>query len=433
METEGIDLLSAIVRDQAMNMFNQVREDWMLYDDERLLYDFLSSHLRRYGVIPNTETVSNHGFSLSTVLEPCEYYVNQVADRAIYNLSLDYYQRLGEAIGNRDMQSVVETQQELLRLISNSSNRVNTKNIIELTEELNQSISESRFSNSEGIRVGYDPIDNATMGLEGGDLMIIAGRPKMKKTFYLLQMAINTWLSGNSVLFASMEMSAKLVAARINAMIGSFNPRVTRRGGNPSSRITQSLTSNTDRFRGLPPFNFITGNFNKRSTDIFREVRNHSPDVLFIDGMYIVKPDSKQRLQKHEMLEQVVQDIKSFSEDAGIPALGTIQYNRSAASTARRGRNRRTSASEDMGIENLGGTDSYGQTASLVLGIGNIQGDDSVKRMKVLASRTEGEDVDMVLNSRFTPPDFSYVRPYVEEDYSGLTTSLDEETRGNLI
>ena len=54
-------------------------------------------------------------------------------------------------------------------------------------------------------------LDNITLGLQEGDLILVAGRPSMGKTAFALSMAANFIQNGLPVLFFSMEMSNRSI------------------------------------------------------------------------------------------------------------------------------------------------------------------------------------------------------------------------------
>src|SRR3954466_8697999 len=75
-------------------------------------------------------------------------------------------------------------------------------------------------SDVTGVPTGYTKLDQMTSGLQGGDLIVIAGRPSMGKTALALNIAEHVAVSqGLPVAIFSMEMSASQLATR---MLGSI-------------------------------------------------------------------------------------------------------------------------------------------------------------------------------------------------------------------
>ena len=75
-----------------------------------------------------------------------------------------------------------------------------------------------------GVPTGFKELDKETLGLQPGDLIIVAGRPSMGKTTLAVNMAENAALgSGKSVAIFSMEMSAESLTLRMISSLGRIN------------------------------------------------------------------------------------------------------------------------------------------------------------------------------------------------------------------
>ena len=86
-------------------------------------------------------------------------------------------------------------------------------------------------SNVTGVPTGYIKLDDMTSGLQGGDLVIIAGRPSMGKTALALNIAEHVAVdNGLPVAVFSMEMSASQVATRMLGSIARVDQHKMRTG-----------------------------------------------------------------------------------------------------------------------------------------------------------------------------------------------------------
>ena len=82
-----------------------------------------------------------------------------------------------------------------------------------------------------GLPTGFTHLDEYTSGLQGGDLIIIAGRPSMGKTTLALNIAENAALgAGKSAAIFSMEMSVEQLAFRMVASLGRVDQSHLRNG-----------------------------------------------------------------------------------------------------------------------------------------------------------------------------------------------------------
>jgi len=91
-------------------------------------------------------------------------------------------------------------------------------------------------SDVTGVPTGYTKLDQMTSGLQGGDLIVIAGRPSMGKTALALNIAEHVAVdNGLPVAVFSMEMSASQVATRMLGSIARVDQHKMRTG-----RLTDS-------------------------------------------------------------------------------------------------------------------------------------------------------------------------------------------------
>ena len=77
-----------------------------------------------------------------------------------------------------------------------------------------------------GSSTGFKDIDNKLQGLQGGDLVVIAGRPSMGKTSFAMNIAENVLLddeSKGSVLIFSLEMPGESLTTRLLSGMTKLN------------------------------------------------------------------------------------------------------------------------------------------------------------------------------------------------------------------
>jgi len=86
-------------------------------------------------------------------------------------------------------------------------------------------------SDITGVPTGYIKLDQMTSGLQGGDLIVVAGRPSMGKTALALNIAEHVAVeNGLPVAIFSMEMSSVQVATRMLGSIARVDQHKMRTG-----------------------------------------------------------------------------------------------------------------------------------------------------------------------------------------------------------
>ena len=114
----------------------------------------------------------------------------------------------------------------LLNIIENSANTQNGVSSIKsmiggVIEEI-----QGRYNNKKditGLNTGFIDLNRFTLGLQNGDLIVIAGRPSMGKTTFAMNVAENAAQNGAKVLFFSLEMSEKQLTYRVISSLGGVS------------------------------------------------------------------------------------------------------------------------------------------------------------------------------------------------------------------
>jgi replicative DNA helicase len=86
----------------------------------------------------------------------------------------------------------------------------------------------------KGILTGFSELDEMTTGMQQGDLVIVAGRPSMGKTSFVLSIALNSSVHGKTpTAFFSLEMSKQQLAQRLLCGEARVNMHLLRSGKLP--------------------------------------------------------------------------------------------------------------------------------------------------------------------------------------------------------
>jgi replicative DNA helicase len=81
-----------------------------------------------------------------------------------------------------------------------------------------------------GLKTGYARLDEMTLGMHGGELIILAARPAMGKTALALNIGANVASGGNPVAIFSLEMSREQLLTRAMCSRGRINQLKFRSG-----------------------------------------------------------------------------------------------------------------------------------------------------------------------------------------------------------
>jgi replicative DNA helicase len=206
-------------------------------------------------------------------------------------------------------------------------------------------------------------------------------------------------MHGASVLFVSMEMTLKQIGNRFYGQYSGINPDCIRKG-QLSHWTYRRFRDAVRTLDGSNRFNLYAGNMGKTVDDVDILIQELAPDIVFIDGMYLMKPSGlKGNVGRYERIAYVLDELKTVTLVRDRPLITTTQFGKGAGKGGKGG-----------DLENIGYTDTIATHSSIVMGIKMPAGDKSkypkTREIDLLKGR-EGEQADFNINYTFAPVDFS--------------------------
>jgi len=181
-----------------------------------------------------------------------------------------------------------------------------------------------------GISTGYSEFDKLTAGLQGGELIIIAGRPSMGKTTLALNIAENAAIGGKvpTAVF-SMEMPSQQLAFRMISSLGRVDQTHLRTGRFPDedwSRINTAVQLMSDA-----PL-FIDDSAGLSPTEIRARARRlhreHGLGLIVIDYLQLMQVPGNKENRATEISE-ISRSLKALAKELNLPVIALSQLNRS--------------------------------------------------------------------------------------------------------
>ena len=180
-----------------------------------------------------------------------------------------------------------------------------------------------------GVPSGFDRLDQLTAGFQPGELIIIAARPGMGKTAFVLNVARNMAVQYRlPVGVFSLEMSSEAVAQRLLCMESRVDGQAVRTGrlNEPLwNRLSKAVTSLTnapvfiDDTPGLTPLEI--------RAKARRLVHEHSAQMIIVDYLQLMQVTNRRDNRALEVGE-MSQSLKGLAKDLGIPVIACSQVTR---------------------------------------------------------------------------------------------------------
>ncbi|HUQ26888.1 MAG TPA: replicative DNA helicase [Burkholderiales bacterium] len=185
-------------------------------------------------------------------------------------------------------------------------------------------------SDVTGVPTGYTKLDEMTSGLQGGDLIIVAGRPSMGKTALALNFAQFIAVdNGLPVAIFSMEMSSTQLAQRMLGSIARVDQHKMRTG-----RLNDTEWSNLSDAMGklheTPIYIDETGAMNSLEVRARarRLKRQYSKlGLIVIDYLQLMSAASQGENRATEISE-ISRSLKAMAKELDVPVVALSQLNR---------------------------------------------------------------------------------------------------------
>ncbi len=184
-----------------------------------------------------------------------------------------------------------------------------------------------------GVPTGFHALDKLTSGWQRSDMIVIAARPAMGKTAFVLSMARNTAVDhGKGVAIFSLEMSAVQLVKRLIASETRLSAEKLRKGDLREHEF-QQLHSRITKLATAPIFIDDTPGisvFDLRAK-CRRLKMQHNIDMVIIDYLQLMTAGSSKggNGNREQEISTISRSIKEIAKELNIPVIALSQLSRS--------------------------------------------------------------------------------------------------------
>ena len=182
-----------------------------------------------------------------------------------------------------------------------------------------------------GIPTGFVQLDKLTAGWQRSDMVIVAARPAMGKTAFVLSMARNIAVEHKrAVAVFSLEMSSTQLVTRLIASEAGISSEKLRKGDLTDGEFA-ILHQHISRLTNAPIFIDDTPGLNifELRAKARRLKSQHNVDLIIIDYLQLMTAggDSKGGNREQE-ISSISRSIKSIAKELDIPIIALSQLSR---------------------------------------------------------------------------------------------------------
>lgn len=183
-----------------------------------------------------------------------------------------------------------------------------------------------------GVPTGLKQLDKITGGWQKSDLIIIAGRPGMGKTAFVVSIARNAAIDFQKpVALFSLEMSSVQLVTRLISSETEISSEKIRRGDLDDTEW-EVLSKKTEKLAEAPIFIDDTP-----SLSIFdfkakarRLKSQHNIELIIVDYLQLMKGDDKNIGNREQEISYISRSLKSLAKELDIPVIALAQLSRKA-------------------------------------------------------------------------------------------------------
>lgn len=312
------------------------------------ILDLASNH-RPVDILTVTEELKNRQ-ELEEVGGP--YYITQLSSRVASAANLEYHAhivaqkyiqreliRVSSEIQKKaydesmDVDELLDFSEEQLFAVAEGNVKKQTSKLNVLIKEAIKQIEEASQNedNLSGVPSGFTSLDRLTSGWQKSDLVIIASRPSMGKTAFVLSMTRNMAVEHQKgVAIFSLEMSAiQLVNRLIVAETELPSDRI--RNGNLRNYEWEQLDYKIKNLDDAPIYIDDTP-----ALSIFefrakcrRLKANHDIQVIFVDYLQLMSGPGDNNGNREQEVSVISRSLKAVAKELDVPILALSQLNRS--------------------------------------------------------------------------------------------------------
>lgn len=234
-----------------------------------------------------------------------------------------------------DASDVLDEAEQKIFDLSNNKTRANATAIGDILKDTLSYLEDLRGKPEgvTGVPSGLD-VDKYTSGWQNGDLIIIAARPSMGKTAFVLTAARNAALHPNEDLQAnvaifSLEMSSQQLVQRFLTMEARINAQDARTGRVKDEDFKRLIDAASQLFTAnifvddTPSLSLM-----ELRTKCRRLKSEHDVGLIVVDYLQLMTANSRDIGNREQEIATISRGLKSLAKELGVPVIALAQLSR---------------------------------------------------------------------------------------------------------
>ena len=204
-------------------------------------------------------------------------------------------------------------------------------------------LSDRRYDEITGLNTGIQRIDEITSGWQNSDLIVIAARPGMGKTSFVLKTSLASLKKNIPVGFISCEMSVDQLTTRLVAIDTDFHLNQLFRTGFDKQEYFETFDAHQKRIEAMPLY------FEDSKSELYdivalcrTWVRSEGVKIIMIDYLQLMNY-SEIKGNREQEISTITRRLKLLAKELNVPIILLSQLSRQVET---RGSNKRPQLSD---------------------------------------------------------------------------------------
>ena len=269
-----------------------------------------------------------------------EYHARIVAQKALARDLITYTSNIQKLAfdESQDIQELMQMAEGKLFELSKSNLKKDFTQIDPVINEAYEMLQKAaaRTDGLSGLTSGFDKLDEMTSGWQNSDLIIIAARPAMGKTAFVLSMARNMAVDHQiPIAMFSLEMSNVQLVNRLLVNVCEI-PGEKIKSGRLLPYEWSQLGYKMRSLYGAPFYVDDTPSLSvfELRTKARRLVRDYGVQMIIIDYLQLMNASGMTYNSRQEEVSTISRSLKGLAKELNIPIIALSQLNRSVEQRA---------------------------------------------------------------------------------------------------
>lgn len=283
----------------------------------------------------------NDLFSVLPMTTNVEFYAKLIKEASLRRKLISLSSEL-VALGMdeaRRIEDIVDVVEKKVFQITESSSIKGFVHIKDVINEINERLedAESNMEKLRGISTGFENLDKYIGGLHAGDLIIVAARPSVGKTAFMLEIIRHLSVKnkgggkkglGKKVVLFSLEMGRDQVADRLLSLQSEIPLQEIRFGNLDGENYIKCSEAMAELYESNI---FIDDTPGQHISEIRTKCRKWDIEVgidaIFVDYLQLLQGKNKDN--RAQEVSEISQGLKNIARELKVPIIALSQLNRS--------------------------------------------------------------------------------------------------------